>query len=335
MPVISCRLPMSRKARLVRGVQRLDDDPAAGLAGEVLGQLGGAVRGEHDRFAQVEQCPCGVRPDGTQAAGDEDQYVLSGSSCDGPSTLRLRSPSVLNGSAIVPTHPRDVIHDVREHRPAPPLADHVACMWIQAVSPRSAAFAHRKSPHGSVEIVCEPGSMPRIYGPRTGPVEQALAPGATIVGVRLRPEAASAVLGMPARPSSTSPSTPTSSGAIEADALQRARRRGDIRQGGGSAPGAGRGRATRRRSGPGPVVARAVQRLMSGRRADVAAMASSLFISERQLRRRFEAATGLTPTTLHRILRFQRFLALAWTRTRPSTQVAASPSKPATPITRT
>ena len=42
----------------------IDDDPAAGLAGEVLGQLGGAVRGEHDGFAKVEQCPRGVRPDG-------------------------------------------------------------------------------------------------------------------------------------------------------------------------------------------------------------------------------------------------------------------------------
>jgi AraC-like DNA-binding protein len=50
-------------------------------------------------------------------------------------------------------------------------------------------------------------------------------------------------------------------------------------------------------------------------------MASSLFISERQLRRRFETATGLTPTTLHRILRCQRFLALAWTSERPSTQI--------------
>ncbi len=72
MPVISCRFPMSRKARLVRGVQRLDDDPAVGLVGEVLGQPGGPVRGEHDGLAQVEQCPRGVRPDGTQAAGDED-----------------------------------------------------------------------------------------------------------------------------------------------------------------------------------------------------------------------------------------------------------------------
>jgi hypothetical protein len=39
--------------------------------------------------------------------------------------------------------------------------------------------------------------MPRIVGPHTGPIEQALAPGTTIVGVRLRPEAASSVVGMP------------------------------------------------------------------------------------------------------------------------------------------
>jgi hypothetical protein len=65
-------LPDVEEGRLVRGVQRLDDDPAAGLVGEVLRQLGGPVRGEHDGFAQVEQCPCGVRPDRTQAAGNED-----------------------------------------------------------------------------------------------------------------------------------------------------------------------------------------------------------------------------------------------------------------------
>jgi methylphosphotriester-DNA--protein-cysteine methyltransferase len=72
---------------------------------------------------------------------------------------------------------------------------------------------------------------------------------------------------------------------------------------------------------PDPVVAEGVRRLMRGERAGVASMASSLFISERQLRRRFEAATGLTPTTLHRILRFQRFLALAWASRRTSTQI--------------
>ena len=41
------------EGRLVRGVQRLDDDLAAGLVGEVLRQLGGPVRGEHDGFARA------------------------------------------------------------------------------------------------------------------------------------------------------------------------------------------------------------------------------------------------------------------------------------------
>jgi AraC-like DNA-binding protein len=164
--------------------------------------------------------------------------------------------------------------------------------------------------------------MPRILGPQTGPVEEVLAPGSTIVGVRLRPEAASSVLGVP-----SSALVDLLQGADElwgdrADAL------GERLAAAGSALEAAahleRAVADRLPDAPAPdaLVAEGVRRLMSGRRAGVASMASSLFISERQLRRRFEAATGLAPTTLHRILRFQRFLALAWTCERPSTQVA-------------
>jgi hypothetical protein len=91
-----------------------------------------------------------------------------------------------------------VAHDVREWRPAPALARHVTCVWAQTVSSLSAAFTHRKAPNGGVELVCAIGSGPRILGPQTGPVEETLAPGTTIVGVRLRPEAASSVLGLPA-----------------------------------------------------------------------------------------------------------------------------------------
>jgi AraC-like DNA-binding protein len=43
----------------------------------------------------------------------------------------------------------------------------------------------------------------------------------------------------------------------------------------------------------------------------VLSLTSSLYISERQLRRRCQAAVGLAPKPLHRMLRFQRFLALA------------------------
>ena len=82
--------------RLVRGVQRLDDDPAVGLAGEVLGQVGGPVRGEHDRFAQVEQCPCGVRPDRAQAAGDEN-HCATPPSADGMRSLAKSSRPAQRG----------------------------------------------------------------------------------------------------------------------------------------------------------------------------------------------------------------------------------------------
>jgi AraC-like DNA-binding protein len=214
-----------------------------------------------------------------------------------------------------------VAHSVRERRPAPALARHVTCVWTQTVSLHSTAFTHRKAPNGSVELVCAVGSMPRILGPQTGPIGETLAPGTTIVGVRLRPEAASSVLGLP--------TSNVVDLALDADEVWGDR--GDALQelvaGAGSAHEAAAHleRTVSERLAdatiPDPVVAEGVRRLTCGQRAGVASMASSLFISERQLRRRFEAATGLTPTTLHRILRFQRFLALAWTSQRPSTQI--------------
>jgi AraC-like DNA-binding protein len=214
-----------------------------------------------------------------------------------------------------------VVHTVREWRPAPALARHVTCVWAQTVSPHSTAFTHRKAPNGSVELVCAVGSMPHILGPQTGPIEETLAPGTTIVGVRLRPEAAASMLGLP--------SSALVDLTLGTDELWGAR--GDaLQEHVGVARSVEEAAVHLQRTvcerlagatAPDPVVAEGVRRLTSGRRAGVASMASSLFISERQLRRRFEAATGLTPTTLHRILRFQRFLALAWTSERPSTQI--------------
>jgi AraC-like DNA-binding protein len=61
---------------------------------------------------------------------------------------------------------------------------------------------------------------------------------------------------------------------------------------------------------PDPLVSEAVRQLM-WRTDDVGPLTSQLHISERQLRRRCQAAVGLPPKPLHRILRFQGFLALA------------------------
>ncbi len=62
--------------------------------------------------------------------------------------------------------------------------------------------------------------------------------------------------------------------------------------------------------GPDPLVSEAVRRLMPWRTDDVGSLTSSLHISDRQLRRRCQAAVGLAPKALHRMLRFQGFLAL-------------------------
>jgi len=86
----------------------------------------------------------------------------------------------------------------RERRPVAALAPYLTCVWVQQVARESVPYTHRTIPNGSAELVCVPGSVPRIVGPRTGPTEQTLGPGTVVVGVRLRPGAGAALLGVPA-----------------------------------------------------------------------------------------------------------------------------------------
>jgi AraC-like DNA-binding protein len=210
----------------------------------------------------------------------------------------------------------------RERRPVRALARHVVCVWVQQVSPGSAPYVHRTVPNGSAELVCALGSAPRVVGPQTGPRQEVLAGGTTVVGVRFRPGAAPSVLGQPA-----SELVDLELGADElwnGSALAL----GEALAGAGSPQQAAaileRTVLARLADGPGLdlLATEAVRRLLPGQETEVGSVASSLFISERQLRRRCETAVGLAPKTLHRMLRFQRFLALAGTLERPSTQLA-------------
>jgi hypothetical protein len=85
-----------------------------------------------------------------------------------------------------------------ERRPSQALAGLVSSVWIQRASPGTAPFTHRNFPNGSVEFLCEVGSVPQIVGPRTRPRVEVLPPGSNVVGIRLRPRAAVSVLGVPA-----------------------------------------------------------------------------------------------------------------------------------------
>lgn len=195
-------------------------------------------------------------------------------------------------------------------------------MWIQQVSPSSAPYTHRTVPNGSAELLCELGSSPRVLGPQTGPTEEVLAAGTTIVGIRLRPGAAPSVLGVPASElvdRDLGGEELWGAGAVAlAEALFAA---GSPRE---AARTLQQTVVDRLADAPeaDPLATEVVRRLLPRGGASVGSLASSLFISERQLRRRCDAAIGLAPKTLQRMVRFQRFLALAGTHTRPSEQLA-------------
>src|ERR671931_379881 len=198
--------------------------------------------------------------------------------------------------------------------PSPPLAAHVLCWSVHRIDARSGSYVHRSAPNGSAELVCEVGGQPLLVGPQTAPLVRKLSPGATIVLLRLRPESAAAVLGTPAyeladQVVALEDVLPATRFLGERIATEPARAVAAL-EGAVSAQLA-RGAASDR------MVAFCVARLIA-RATRVSSVAASLFVSERQLRRRFKAAVGVSPKALERVLRFQRFLALVhsggWSR---------------------
>lgn len=214
------------------------------------------------------------------------------------------------------------LQSFRERGPAAALAGHVVCVWIQRVEPGSAPYAHRTIPHGSAELVHTAGVGLRVVGPQTRPRARSLPAGTTRVGLRFQPAAAAAVLRVP-----PSELVDRDLDLVELWGASGLELSEELAAAGSASQAAVRlERAVAARladaRGLDPVVGEVVRRLLAGPRTEVGTLASSLFISERQLRRRCEAAIGLSPKVLQRMLRFQRFLALAGTRDRPSEQLA-------------
>jgi AraC-like DNA-binding protein len=199
----------------------------------------------------------------------------------------------------------------RERQPAPAVAGHLSSVWIQRVSVDAAPYTHRTVPHGSIEIAVELGSAPRVVGPQTGPVVATADPGITVVGLRFHPGVAPAVLGVPASElvdRSVGWDELRGSSAVELGETIAA----------AASPWQAAAMLERAvwnlladAAEPDPVVRAAVRLLQPWGTADVRSLTSSLYISERQLRRRSLAAIGLAPKLVQRMLRFQGFLALA------------------------
>lgn len=188
-----------------------------------------------------------------------------------------------------------------EREPPTSLRASVACLWRRnAAAPEPAVIL----PDGCVDLIWESGRGVFLAGPDTRPVPTGPGQGHILRGVRFRPGAGGTVLGRPLDPlrnlrvdlAELHPSAArTLHGDLDpGEALRRLV--------------ALTGSFTEERP-PDPVVL-AAARLLTDPAARVHELSSRLEISERQLRRRFTAAVGYGPKTLHRVLRFQRFLGM-------------------------
>jgi AraC-like DNA-binding protein len=190
-----------------------------------------------------------------------------------------------------------------ERAPTPSLASLASSVWVQRVGVR--AVAQRHVPHGGAEVRCVLGEPPRLLGPLTTSAYHDIPAGGTVVGIRLRPGTLGGLAGMPAEELADQDVAGT-------DLWSDQARLTDV-LGEAATPWAAlaalQSFLTRSAGEPDPVVNEAVARLMPGAGGGTAALPALLSISERQLRRRCRAAVGVGPKELHRILRFQGFIA--------------------------
>jgi AraC-like DNA-binding protein len=190
----------------------------------------------------------------------------------------------------------------RELAPPPALASHVACLWSRTDAPP------RILPDGCVDLVWT-GSELIVAGPATRAMLPRLPPGEPRLGVRFRVGAAGAALRLPAGELLNDSPTLTAVWPDGAELAERVAAPSDTRRRLGVLANLVAARLADAPA-PDPLVRAAVLGL-SRPRARIAELGERLGISERQLRRRFESAVGYPPRTLARVLRLQRFLALA------------------------
>lgn len=201
----------------------------------------------------------------------------------------------------------------REWTPPDALTPAVSCLWTSVAQDSGPTLV---LPDGCTDLIWSPGVGTMVAGPDTGPAPSGSPrPGMLLVGLRLRPGAGGAVLGLPL-------SELRDQRVDLADVLPAAARRlpGDLSA--GVALGRLTALVTERLADGAPdgLAVAAAGRLAATRCAApsrTGELAAGLGVSERQLRRRCLDAVGYGPKTLHRILRFRRFVSLVDDRGTP------------------
>jgi AraC-like DNA-binding protein len=191
----------------------------------------------------------------------------------------------------------------REYRPPVGLESMVACLWENEPDEDC---VQRVVPDGCVDLIWFAEHELLVAGPDTGPYSVGLAARTCLSGVRLRPGAAGAVLGLPAFVLRDQ-MVPVSlvwggQGARleEAVACAEPRRRLELLAA-----------AVARRGAQPDVLVGAAASKLAAPRARVAGVAAELGVSERHLHRRLLESVGYGPKMLARVARLRRLMALA------------------------
>jgi AraC-like DNA-binding protein len=189
----------------------------------------------------------------------------------------------------------------REYSPPPAWAALVACLWEHAATER---HVQRVIPDACLDLIWSDTGGLVIAGADTGPRFVALAPGAHLTGLRLRPGAAGGVLGISAAELCDAEVDVVHVWGEQAERLTESLAR--------AAPGDRRtllaAAVMSRPAEPDPLVTAAATRL-SAPDARVAAVAATLGVTERTLHRRTLSAIGYGPKMLARVARLRRLMA--------------------------
>jgi AraC-like DNA-binding protein len=199
----------------------------------------------------------------------------------------------------------------REFPSPAPLAARFLCLWTQTIIGSQGVYEHRVLPDACADIVFINDETPTVVGPWTVPFVSRLAAGTRITGARLHPGRASCLLGMPAS-ELLNQAVPIT--AVKG-ALQRMRLEKVIEQSGAAARRLALAdallAAVEHSSPVDQAVWGGIQWLSSHPYGRIGQLSQWLGISERQLHRRFSAATGYSPKMFQSVLRFQRLLKTA------------------------
>jgi AraC-like DNA-binding protein len=189
------------------------------------------------------------------------------------------------------------------------LSDHVACCWSFEIPDQAKPFHHALIPDGAVSLVLVRKRMPSLQRLTvTVPCATArwlpVSPGDTFLGVRLLPGASLALLGI-APHALRGPGQPLAAlSSSLADALLGSLATAETPHEIFAAMARALEPLAARAPPDDPIIRRTVAELLrTSGNPRICELAQDAGISERQLRRRFSAAVGLTPKQLSRTLR--------------------------------